>query len=243
MQTLYRNHSCAIAAAALCWTALPQAAEASFARQIGSSYGGRLSTSGSTSTQQLTSDPASILQGSVSTTYQPDLVTLVELLPAEFFQVSALIGVRLPTDPATTERFVTDAAFFAGGLPAGTVETGYVQIAFLRTGGFETESNVPTREGFTNEVTNGEINGDETHALFFQAVNPPSSEVASYTLYQEDGTRHAVVPDYLVMLNEQRVDTPSSSATVSAPLPEPSAALLAVAAAGGALLRRRRRSK
>ena len=220
---------------------LPAVSEASFARKIGSSYGGTLSTNTSLSTQQLTSDPASVLQGSVSTEYDPSIVSLQSLIPSEFFHVSALIGVRLPGDPPATERFVTDTAFFGGGLPTGLSETGYLQVSFQRFAGFDQTSTVPTQPGYVVVDANGETDGDETHALLFRSITSNPNAVASYHIYQEDGTHHAVVPDFLVNLNEETAQSPIGDATVSGVVPEPTVGGIALACAGLLGLRRRRR--
>jgi hypothetical protein len=219
---------------------VPSVSEASFARKIGSSYGGTLSSNTSLSTQQLTSDPASILRGSVSTEYDPTLVSLQDLIPSEFFHVSALIGIRLPGDPPTTERVVTDTAFF-GGLPAGVTETGYLQVSFERFAGFDQTATVPTLPGYVVVDTDGETDGDETHALLFKSITENRNAIASYHVFQEDGTHHAVLPDYLVDLTGQTVDNPITDATVSGVVPEPTAGALALAFAGLMGLRRRRR--
>jgi hypothetical protein len=219
---------------------IPAVSEASLARRLGSRYGGTLSTNTSTSTQQLTSDPASVLQGSVSTEYDPAVVSLIDLFPSEFFNVSALIGVRLPGDPLTTERFVTDTAFF-GGLPAGVTETGYLQVSFQRFAGFDTVATVPTLPGYVVVDTDGETEGDETHALLFKSVTLDPNAIASYHIYQEDGTGHAVVPDYMTIIGGGFIEGPIESATVSSLIPEPTAGVLGVACAGLLAMRRRRR--
>src|SRR4051794_12731616 len=114
----------------------PAVSEASFSRSLS----GSLSTNRSISTQQLTADPASILQGSMSTTYDPHVVSLTDLIPGPEFDVSALIGIRLPTDDTpNAERFVSGAAFFAG-LPYAYQETGYIQVSFFRHPGSTAQS-------------------------------------------------------------------------------------------------------
>jgi hypothetical protein len=219
---------------------LPAVSEASFARRIGSRYGGTLSTNTSLSTQQLTADPASIQQGSMSTEYDPALVSLQSLIPSDFFQVSALIGVHLPNDPV--ERFVTDTAFF-GGLPDGVTESGYLQVSFQRLSGpeFQGQATVPTLPGYVVVDTDGEIDGDETHALLFKSITDDRNAIASYHIYQEDGTHHAVVPDYLVDLTGETADSPIGDATVTGAVPEPTISAMALAFAGAMGLRRRRR--
>jgi hypothetical protein len=223
--------------AVLVFSLTPAISEASFAKKIGSSYGGTLSTSTSLSTQQLTADPASILQGSMSTEYDPTLVSLQSLIPNEFFHVSALIGVHLPGDP--TERFVTDTAFF-GGLPAGATETGYLQVSFQRFAGFDTQASIPTLPGYVVVDTDGETDGDETHALVFKSITENRNAVATYHIYQEDGTHHAVLPDYLIDLTGQTADSPIGDAIVSGVVPEPTIGALVIAFAGALGLRRRR---
>jgi hypothetical protein len=219
---------------------LPAVSQASFARLVGSSYGGTLSTNTSLSTQQLTADPASVLQGSVSTEYDPSIVSLESLIPSEFFHVSALIGVRLPGDPPSTERFVTDTTFFGGGLPAGVTETGYLQVSFERFAGFDQVSTIPTQPGYVAVDADGETDGDETHALLFRSISADPNAIATYHIYQEDGTHHAVVPDYLEDLSEQTATNPIADATVSGVVPEPTIGALALAAGGLLSLRRRR---
>jgi MYXO-CTERM domain-containing protein len=219
---------------------LPAVSEASFAKRIGSAYGGTLSTNTSLSTQQLTSDPASVLQGSVSTEYDPSIVSLQNLIPSEFFHVSALIGVRLPSDPPTTERFVTDTAYFAG-LPTGTAETGFIQVSFDRFAGFDQTSTIPTLPGYVVVDADGETDGDETHALLFKSIAADPNAIASYHIYQEDGTHHAVVPDYLIDLSNELATSPIGDATVSSVVPEPTLGALGLASAGLLALRRRRR--
>jgi hypothetical protein len=219
----------------------PAVSEASFAKKVGSRYGGTLSTNTSLSTQQLTADPASILQGSMSTEYDPLLVSLQSLIPNEFFHVSALIGVRLPGDPPTTERFVTDTAFF-GGLPAGVTETGYMQVSFQRFAGFQTQATIPTLPGYLVVDADGETDGDETHALIFKSITADPNAIASYHIYQEDGTRHAVLPDYLISTAGETAEGPIGDATVDGVVPEPTAGALAAAVAGILGLRRRQRA-
>jgi len=216
----------------------PAVSEASLARKLGSRYGGTLSSNTSISTQQLTADPASILQGSMSTEYDPTLVSLQQLIPSEFFHVSALIGVRLPGDP--TERFVTDTAFF-GGLPAGATQSGYLQVSFQRFAGFDQQASIATLPGYVVVDTDGETDGDETHALVFKSITDNRNAIASYHIYQEDGTHHAVLPDYLIDLTGQTADSPIGDATVSGTVPEPTVGAAAMAFAGVLGLRRRRR--
>ena len=214
-------------------------AEASFARALRKSYGGTLSTNTSTSTQQLTSDPDGIAKGSVSTEYNPAIVTLKGLMPGPVFDVSALIGIRLPTDPAGSERFVSGAAYFAG-LPFAFQETGYLQVSFLRHPGTTEQSIINPLPNFDIVDTDGEINGDDTHALFFQALNPGSSAMAAYRIYQEDGTKHAVLPDYLINLDNELFTSGITEANVEGIVPEP--AMLSLAGSGVLLLMRRRRA-
>jgi MYXO-CTERM domain-containing protein len=216
---------------------MPAVSEASFAKSIGSRYGGTLSTNTSLSTQQLTADPASIQKGSMSTEYDPSIVSLESLIPSPTFGVSALIGVRLPGDP--TERFVTDTAFFAG-LPTGVTESGYLQVSFERLPEHPEQGSVPTLPGYVVVAADGETDGDETHALLFSSRTENSSAIASYHIYQEDGTHHAVLPDYLIDLTGQTADGPIGDATVSGVVPEPTVGAVAMALAGVFGLRRRR---
>jgi hypothetical protein len=237
MQRFFRLSAAVVLTFAALGTWAPSA-EASFARTLKRSYGGTLSTNTSTSTQQLTSDPDGIAKGSVSTEYNPAIVTLKGLLPGPVFDVSALIGIRLPTDPAGFERFVSDTAYFAG-LPFPYTETGYLQVTFIRDAGTTQQSIINPEPGFVIVDTDGEINGDDTHALFFEARNPGSNDMAAYRIYQEDGTHHAVLPDYLINLDNELFTSGITEANVQGTVPEP--ATISLALAGGALLLARRR--
>src|SRR5687768_9305989 len=127
-----QRHASRLFVAGFCITAFSGFSEASFYRSLGgSTSGSSLSTTRSFSTQQLTADPVSIGRGSMSTEYDPDVVRLTDLFPGPSFDTTALIGIRLATDPPTFERFVSDSAFFAG-LPYAFEETGYVQVSFFR---------------------------------------------------------------------------------------------------------------
>jgi hypothetical protein len=222
--------------------AFPGTAGASFANALKKSYGGKLSSNSSTSTQQLTADPASIQKGSMSTSYDPAVSSLFELIPGPFFDVNALIGIRLSTDAPGTERFVSDAAYFAG-LPYDYQETGYVQVSFFRHVDTISQSIINPRDNYLIVDTDGEIDGDDTHAFFFDIISPDLSVIPSYTLFREDGTHHAVLPDYLVNLEGTFFGPGIESATVSGAVPEPASLGLAIALAGAALLRRRRQSR
>lgn len=218
---------------------VPSVSEAAFAKALGKkSYGGKLSKSHSLSTQQLTGDPASILKGSMSTEYDPTVVKLIDLIPGPYFDVTALIGIHLDTDGPGVERFASDSAFFAG-LPLPYTETGYVQVSFERKAGTTEQSVIDPLPGYILVDSDGTTDGDDTHALFFQGLVPNSSEVASYHIYQEDGTRHAVVPDYLINLDNEIITSDIESATVQAQLPEPTGLGLLATAGFGAMIRRR----
>jgi hypothetical protein len=218
---------------------LPSVSEASLAKKLGTRYGGTLSTNTSLSTQQLTADPASILQGSMSTEYDPSLVSLQSLIPNEFFHVSALIGVHLPGDPI--ERFVTDTSFF-GGLPAGVTESGYLQVSFQRFAGFDQVATIATLPGYVVVDVDGETEGDDTHALIFKSITDNRNAIATYHIYQEDGTHHAVLPDYMINLAGETAEGPIGDARVDGIVPEPTTGALAMAVAGVLGLRRRRRA-
>ncbi len=217
----------------------PNSAFASFANSLGGAYGGTLRTNKNLRTQQLTGDPASILRGSMSTEYDPSLVSLFEIEPGPVFDITALIGIRLLSDPPATERFVSNTQFFSG-LPFPYVETGYLQVSFVRKSeAGDVQSIIDPRPGYVLADVDGFIDGDETHALFFEALTSDPTAVASYRLYREDGSRHDVLPDFLTTLDNVTT-TEISDATVAAPLPEP-ACMGILAGAGCLVLSRRRR--
>jgi hypothetical protein len=228
----------AFVVAGLAFAAAPALSEASFSR----TYSGRLSSNGSISTQQLTADPANIAQGSMSTLYEPGKVSLEEIIPGPEFDITALIGVRLPTDSPTTERFVTYDAYIAGS-PLAYAETGYLQVTFVRKEGSTAESTINDREGFVVVDTDGPLGGDDTHAMFFRSVVLDDPNLTpTYTLYNEDGTMHDVLPDYLRQINgETSFDI--QDAVLSGPVPEPGTGAIVLALAGAAAMRRGRRSR
>src|SRR4051812_38109623 len=85
--------------------AMPSVSEASFARALGGSYGGTLSTNKSISTQQLTADPASVLRGSTSTQYDPCVVNLSCIEALDGFHITkAFVGVTY--DHGETEKLI-----------------------------------------------------------------------------------------------------------------------------------------
>jgi hypothetical protein len=232
-----QRHVTRLFVAVFCISAFSSASQASFYKSLtGSSSGSKLSTTTSFSTQQLTADPASILRGSMSTEYDADVMTLSDLFPGPSFDTTALIGIRLLTDPPTFERLVSDTVFFAG-LPYPFEETGYVQVSFFRKEGNLEQSVINPFPGFTLYTVNGETDGDDTHALFFNVATTDLSATATYRTYREDGSMHAVLPDYLQNLQNE-VATTFTESVVSAPVPEPSVLSLGILIAGGGLLRR-----
>jgi hypothetical protein len=234
MQTNTRRCAAFVIAAFALSAAWPAVSEAAFARRLS----GRLGSNPSMSTQQLTGDPASIQMGSMSTEYEPDKVSLIELLPGPTFDVTALIGIRLDGDAPGTERFVSDSAYFAG-LPYSFAETGYIQVSFFRQGDVTGQSLIDFREGYQLVDEDGPGGGDDTHALFFDVLDPNAIPV--YHIYREDGTKHDVAPDYLTTINGETFTTDITDATVSGAVPEPTFAGVGLTMLAGLALRRRAR--
>jgi hypothetical protein len=166
---------------------LPAVSEASFARRIGSSYGGTLSSNTSLSTQQLTADPVTVLKGSTSTEYDPSVVKLNNITAEPGFTITeAYVGVRFEGEEG--EDLVSLNQFLEG-LEMNFVETGYLQVFYKRTegeGGFET---LATSEGYVVVDQDGEVNGDNTHTMTFDYLAEDPKTVAKYRLYADDGSR------------------------------------------------------
>src|SRR5215212_8161048 len=92
--------------------AMPAVSEASFAKAIGSRYGGTLSSNTSISTQQLTADPVTVLRGSTSTEYDPNVVRLGNIFAEDGFHITAAyVGVSFDGE---TEDLVSLSHFLEG---------------------------------------------------------------------------------------------------------------------------------
>jgi hypothetical protein len=169
--------------------AFPTAAEASLAQKLGTSYGGRLGGSTTTSTWQATGDPAWIQEGSMSTEYDPLVASLFDVKPGPAFDITVIVGVRSlnPNDPSG--EVLVPLQRFYNGLPSSYVETGYLQVAFLRKEGNTEQSFIPFEEGYVQVDVEGTQGGDDTHAMFFRNISGDPDKEGSFRLYAENGTR------------------------------------------------------
>lgn len=190
------------AAAALATAAVPSVSEASFARAIGSSYGGTLSSNTSLSTQRLTADPVTVLRGSTSTTYDPDVVRLNSILPEDGFHITeAYVGVTF--DNGETEDLVSLGQFIEG-LSFEYEETGYLQVFYARNDEGPMVMTLPggvEGDGYVVMDTDGEIFGDNTHSMIFNYIAENPNTVAQYRLYADDGSR-GTSPDSLTSIED-----------------------------------------
>jgi hypothetical protein len=169
-------------------SALPSTSEASFARRLGSRYGGTLSSNTSTSTQQLTADPVTVLRGSTSTEYDPSVVHLQDVnAEPGFFITQGFVGVA---DKETEgERLVTLGQFF-DSYPGQYVETGYLQVFYSREEGpMLSALSAPVDDGYVVVDTDGETDGDNTHTMLFKYLAENPNTLAHYRLYADDGER------------------------------------------------------
>jgi hypothetical protein len=221
--------------------AIPTVAEASFAKRIGSSYGGTLSTSTSLSTQQLTADPVTVLRGSTSTTYDPCVVSLDNLEALDGFHITkAFVGVTY--DHGETEKLLCFDDY--KNSEHCFKETGYLQVFYARDCEPAEKSAKPVEDGFVVRDQDGVTNGDNTHTMFFKYISEDLTKVASYRLYADDGERGKCA-DHLVS-----VDDPSfkirdiADAKVSANMiPLPAALGPALICLGGMAIQRLRKHR
>jgi hypothetical protein len=180
---------------------LPAASEASFARSIGSRYGGTLSSNTSISTQQLTADPVSVLKGSTSTEYDPSVVHLSNVVAEDGFAIKeAYVGVTF--DNGETEDLVSLSQFISG-LAFEFEETGYLQVFYERiecAPSLESLSSLSS-EGYVVVDQDGEVNGDNTHSMLFDYIAEDPKTVAQYRLYADDGSR-GTSPDFMVSIDD-----------------------------------------
>jgi hypothetical protein len=208
-------------AAALLGIAVPSISEASFARATGSSYGGRLSNKRSVRTQQLTADPVSVLRGSTSTAYDPEVVSLDNVFALDGFDITAAyVGVDL----GEGEQLITLGQYREGNDFLPFKETGYLQVFYDRSdegpvslaalnGGHS-----PTDPGYEVADEDGVTNADNTHTAFFHYIAEDERTVAHYRLYADDGER-GFAPDSLTSIDDPSlVITDIQEANVAAAL-------------------------
>jgi hypothetical protein len=179
---------------------MPASSEASFAKAIGSRYGGTLSSSTSLSTQQLTADPVTVLRGSTSTEYDPSVVRLSNITAEEGFIITeAYVGVSF--DGGESEDLVSLGQFLEG-LAFEFEETGYLQVFYHRTDeGPPSLLSEQSEGGYVVVDTDGEIEGDNTHTMLFDYIAENINTLAHYRLYADDGSR-GTSPDFLVSIED-----------------------------------------
>jgi hypothetical protein len=181
---------------ALAVMAAPAITEASFAKKLGSRYGGTLSSNTSTRTQQLTADPVSVLKGSTSTEYNPNVVHLSSInAEPGFYVTEAYVGVTF--DNGETEDLVRLGQFIEG-LAFDYKETGYLQVFYSASESYESFA---AQEGYVIVDTDGEIEGDNTHTMLFDYIAESPTTIAAYRLYADDGAR-GTSPDSLVSFED-----------------------------------------
>lgn len=169
--------------------ALPVVSEASFARRVGSRYGGTLSSNSSIRTQQLTADPVTVLRGSTSTEYDPSVVRLNNVFALDGFFVNS-VYVAVTFDGGETEQLITLGQFIEG-LGIAFQETGYLQVFYQREEGqgFEIPFEESPNDGYVVVDTGGEIHGDLTHSMLFNYIAEDLGTIARYRLYADNGSR------------------------------------------------------
>ena len=230
--------------------ALPATTEASFASRLGARYGGTLGSNASTSTQQLTADPVSVLRGSTSLSYDPGVVSLSNVFAEDGFRITeAYVGVTF--DGSESEDLVSLSQFFSG-LAFDFEETGYLQVFYAKAYD-ETTSYRERRpiesyfdDGYRVVDSDGEVSGDNTHTMLFNYLAEDASTLANYRLYADDGSR-GTSADYLVSVDDPNfIIRDIEEANVGGALvPLPAAfgpGLIGLAGIGFAQLLRRRRS-
>jgi hypothetical protein len=221
--------------------AVPTVSEASFARLLGGSYGGTLSTNKSISTQQLTADPASVLRGSTSTEYDPCVVSLDCIQALDGFHITkAFVGVTY--DHGATEKLICFDDFKNAENPCFK-ETGYLQVFYARDCEESSKSNPkPVEDGFTVADQDGMTDGDNTHTMFFNYIAEDPHTVAHYRLYADDGERGKKA-DGLVSIDDPcHVIRNITEANVSANMiPLPAALGPGLIGLGGVVIHRLRR--
>jgi hypothetical protein len=235
---------CSLFAFAVVGVAVPSVTEASFAKRIGSRYGGTLSTNTSLSTQQLTADPVTVLRGSTSTTYDPRIVSLDSISALEGFHVTkAFVGVTY--NHGETEKLLCYAEYRELQNSDCFKETGYLQVFYARDcEGSEQSSIKPVEDGFVVRDEDGETQGDNTHTMFFKYIAEDPTTAAKYRLYADDGERGACA-DGLVSIDDPNfVIRDIAEANVSANMvPLPAALGPALVCLGGVALHRLRQRR
>lgn len=221
----------------------------------GSGYSGTLSANKSIRKQQLICDPSAASMGSTSTTYDPSVVTLQSVYNEDGYLIdgaNSYVGVDVPVSGQmlSIEELVTLNTFFQSG--GNYAEHGYVQIhwgtsasALEGMQSFGLSPDLPTFD----TLAHAGVTGGNTHALIFGYLDVPDETIATYTNYADAGgiplfNGGVSQPDVLYTDDGTPITAPDlSSATVSGPLPEPTALAPLAVATCGILLQRRRRHR
>jgi hypothetical protein len=152
----------------------------------GSGYSGTLSSNPTTRTQQLLCDPTGM--GSMSTLYDPSVVTLTGISAIQGFSITSAY-VEVSNDGVT---FLESASTFFSSERFGQ-ETGYLQVFFgpppITTAAVGGTIPDGPPEGFTMQGHAG-VDGQNSHALFFEYLDEASDNAfATYFNYADDGLR------------------------------------------------------
>lgn len=228
------------------------------------SYSANLSANASIRKQQLICDPfGSIYSGSMSTLYQPGLVSFDNIGAVPGFETTdSYIEVKPFTNPSFVQPvkmnsngnvLITTGGFIEGGGRNTFTETGYIQTFFQRTAGSvdQTVQNPDpgydflADDGFRDPDT-GKIQGDDTHYMFFDLAPGVPLDAPVYTNFADQGSRGFYpaggpqVDSITALLASGGPGQTITAGIASATVPEPAGVAL-VAAFGLILLRQRRR--
>src|SRR4051794_19698024 len=171
------------------------------------SYSANLSVNKAIRQQQLICDPAgSVFSGSMSTLYQPDLVSFDSIQSVVGFQnENSYIEVKPFTNPTFVQPvkmnsngnvLITTGDFIEGGGRNTFRETGYIQTFFQRPPGSVDPTVQSPEPGYDFLAEDGyraspmdPIEGDDTHYMFFNLAAGVPLDAPRYTNFADDGTR------------------------------------------------------
>ncbi|QOV91620.1 hypothetical protein [Humisphaera borealis] len=202
-----------------------QTAEGALAQAAGGSgLSGTLSKNKAIRKQQLIADPTEPVYGSISVTYDPNVVSISGLLFGPGY--NGFAQVELSGDGT----FLTDLNDYLAE-PFGT-QTGYVQVTFFEPGvigfgpsagaGPSTHGQITPPVGYTTTAVAGPAAVD-THALFFDYLpTVPDNTIARYTIFADPGTRNS--GNEADFLNDGTTEIPANQiapASVSGSLDSP----------------------
>jgi hypothetical protein len=242
-----------VGAVASAWFYAPLAGEAALARSLGRPrYTARLSSNPAIRRQQLIVDPEDIVGGSVSLTYDPRVVHLVDVIdPASFRVTGGFVSVThlgLASIPVPLSEFLSGGRLRGQQLLADQ-EVGYVQIFFDKRGvagissAAPAASAIPNLPGYQTVDEDGPTGISDTHALIFDYLAPVGTgRQATYSIFASS-PRQGTGADSLTALDDPRPIpyTEISSAFVSGSLlvpgnPPPHAVPLPAAAWSGSVM-------